>query len=137
MQNYQGKEEIKLKITDGSQNTIIYECDTKRPLEMYINQFAQDIKVNFSSPYVLYKGECLFGAELKKPISEIIKPQDKADKIMTLLLYENTEFDKYNQDEIKIILSIESVKKYELKGIKGEALKNIIMVSSIIKIDLK
>ena len=56
---------------------------------------------------------------------------------MILLLYDNTEIDINNKNTINIVLLIESVKKYELKGIKEETLKNIISDSSVIKLDLK
>ena len=56
---------------------------------------------------------------------------------MTILLYEGNELEAKDQDEIKILLLIESVKKIELKGKKGETIKDIIKNYSIFKIDLK
>ena len=56
---------------------------------------------------------------------------------MTLILCRNNEFDKHDLDKIKIILSIEEIKKEELEGIEGETIKDIISKSSITKIDLK
>ena len=56
---------------------------------------------------------------------------------MALLLIENSGFDMHDQDEILIILTIESAKKPTLKGIKGQTLKEIIQENNIIQIDLK
>ena len=128
---------IELKITNENQITNSYKCDTKELLETLINRFAQDIQVTYSSPFVLYNGESISGKELKTPLSEIIKPHDKEEKKMILLLYENTEIDTNIKNAINIVLLIESVKKFELKGIKEETLKNIIRDSSAIKLDLK
>ena len=106
-------------------------------LETCINKFSQDIQITYSSPFVLYYGESIYGIKLKTPLSEVIKPQDKEEKKMILLLYDNTEIDINNKNTINIVLLIESVKKYELKGIKEKTLKNIISDSSVIKLDLK
>ena len=134
MQNSPEIEKTILKITDGNQISKIYKCNIKESLEQYINKFAKDINVNYSSPMVLYRGESLFGDKLKKPLCEIIKP---GDKITTMILFQYTESDINPQDEINIILSIESVKKFQLKGKREDIIKDIISKSSIIKIDLK
>lgn len=134
MQNSPEIEKTILKITDGNQISKIYECNIKESLEQYINEFSKDINVNYSSPMVLYRGESLFGDKLKKPLCEIIKP---GDKITTMILFQYTESDINAQDEINIILSIESVKILQLKGKREDIIKDIIRKSSIIKIDLK
>lgn len=134
MQNSPEIEKTILKITDGNKNSKIYECNIKESLEQYTNKFAKDINVNYSSPMVLYRGESLFGDKLKKPLCEIIKP---GDKITTMILFQYTESDINAQDEINIILSIESVKILQLKGKREDIIKDIIRKSSIIKLDLK
>lgn len=134
MQNSPEIEKTILKITDGNQISKIYECNIKESLEQYTNKFAKDINVNYSSPMVLSRGESLFGDKLKKPLCEIIKP---GDKITTIILFQYTESDINAQDEINIILSIESVKILQLKGKREDIIKDIIRKSSIIKIDLK
>lgn len=128
---------IDLNITDGTQNSKRYKCKTNEPLETYINRFKDEFKLNYSSSVVLYDGKSLFGEVLKKPILEIINNRDMNDKTMTLLLYENIGFDKHAQDEIKIILVVQSLKKHELKGIKGQTIEDIIREDSKIKINLK
>ena len=139
MEKVQEEENIKidLRITEETQKTQCYECETKNPLEKYINDFIDEFKLKLSSLYVLYDGKCLFGKELKKPISKIISKIDKENKKMALLLRGNSVFDIHEQDEIKIILSIEPSQTPELKGIKGQTIKEIIKEKFIIKIDLK
>ena len=128
---------IDLNITDGTQNSKRYKCDTKEPLKKYIKRFTDEFKLNYSSSVVLYDGKSLFGEELKKSISKIINKHDMNDKTMALLLYENSAFDKHAQDEIKIILVVQQLKINELKGIKGQTIEDIIREDSKIKINLK
>jgi len=128
---------IDLKITDGTQKTKSYKCSIKESLETYIKIFFDEFKLNYPSFLVLYDGNSFFGEVLKKPISEIIKGQDKKDKKMTLLLYENSASDIHDQDEIIIVVFVESAIKHELKGIKGQTIEDIIRGCSKIKIDLK
>ena len=75
----------------------------------------------------------MYPPELKKPVSEIINPEDAKDKIMQILAFQ-LEFKNNQEDEIIIILSIESVKIIKLTGKRGEEIKNIIKNS--IKLDL-
>ena len=128
MENVQEEEsiEIDLRITEGTQKTQSYECETKDPLETYLNEFTKEFQLNYSSYIVLYGGRALFPDELKKPISKIISKMDKRNKKMALLLIENSGYDIHDQDEIVIILTIESAKKPTLKGIKGQTIKEII-----------
>ena len=56
---------------------------------------------------------------------------------MTLLVYQNTDFDIKDLEKIIIILSIETVKIKKLEGQKGDTIKDIIKNSDIIKIDFK
>ena len=128
---------IDLRITEGTQKTQSYECETKELLETYIKKFTKEFQLNYSSYIVLYGARALFGEELKIPISKIISKIDKQNKKMALLLIENSGFDMHDQDEILIILTIESAKKPTLKGIKGQTLKEIIQENNIIQIDLK
>ena len=136
MLNMEKKEEIILKMV-YEQKKRYYKCDINELLEKYIIDFVKSINVDYSSIYVLYNGISLFGEALKKPISQIIKSQDKKDKIMTLLLDKNTIFNINDEDEIIIVLSIESVKIVKLNGKKGEIIRDIIKNSSLIKFDLK
>ena len=101
-------------------------------LKNYINLYAQYIKVDYKSIYVIYSGNIFYGDQLKKPISEIINLQHRNEGIMPLLV-EKTIFDYIEEDEIIIILSIESVKRIELSGKKNEKIINIIRDS--IKLD--
>ena len=137
--NTQKKETIILRITDEIQNTQAYNRDIEELLEKYIKLFISSLKEDYSSSFlfILYSGDSIWPDKFNRPIREIIKPRDKKDKKMTLILCRNNEFDKHDLDKIKIILSIEEIKKEELEGIKGETIKDIISKSSIIKIDLK
>ena len=130
---------INLRITSGNQYTNIYKCGIEKSLEDYINDFIKYSGDDYSSsfPLVLYKGESYLGDKLKQHISQIIKPEDKMNKMMILLVYPSSGSGKHELDKINIILTIEDIKKEELIGIKGEAIKDIINKSSIIKIDLK
>jgi len=55
---------------------------------------------------------------------------------MTLLVYYQTDFDINDLQEIQIVLSIESIKINKIKGKKGDTIKDIIIQSGKIKIDL-
>jgi len=137
--NTQEKETIIMRIIDEVQNKQVYECNPEDLLEKYINLFISNYKEDYSSSflYILYSGESTFPDKFKRPIKEIIKPRDKKNKLMVLILCKNTEINKHDLDKIHIVLSIEDVKKEELEGIKGETIRDIISKSSIIKIDLK
>ena len=114
-----------------------YKCDEKVSLEEFVSDFAKLINVDHSSLYALYGRNSLFSEDFKKPISEIITPLDKNDKIMALLFSQNTSFSITDQEEIIIALSIESVKQVKLNGKKGEMLRYIIRNSPLIEFDLK
>ena len=132
------REKITLKIVDEKQNTETYnEVDIKDQLCLYIKKFAETTKANYSQLYALYNGRSLLDERLNIPIDKIINSQDKKDKYMILLIYQDTESEKRYQDEITIILSIESAKIEKLKGKRGETLRDAIINSSQIKLDLK
>ena len=57
----------------------------------------------------------MLGDQLKKPISQIIKPQDKKNKKMILTVVKN-EFSINDGEEIVIVLYIEGVKTEQLKS---------------------
>ena len=137
--NVQINEIINLRIISGNQYDKIYKCGIEESLEYYINDFIKYTGEDYSSsfPLVLYRGESYFGDKLKQPISKIIKSEDRMNKMMILLVYPSSGSGKHELDKINIILTIEDIKKEELIGIKGEAIKDIINKSSIIKIDLK
>ena len=137
IQNEQRKEKIDLILNNDQTRKKFSNIETKKEiLETYLIEFAKIINENYSSLYILYSGEILFGDQLKKPISQIIKPQDKKNKKMILTVVKN-EFSINEGEEIVIVLSIEGVKTEQLKGKKGEIFKDIIENSSLIKLDLK
>ena len=103
-----------------------------KSLEKYITEFLQLNKLNSSSIYFLYNGTSLPQEQFKKPISEIISKINKKDKIMQLLAY-YSEFNINEENEIIIILSIESFKIEQATGKKEETIKNII--KNLIKFD--
>ena len=132
------KEIITLMITNETQISQVYNgVNMKEILRKYIEEFAKCIKSNLSQLYVLYNANSLLGEQLDKSIAEIINRQDKKDKKMSLLIYQVTESDFEEQDDIIIVLSIESVKIEKLNGKRGETLRDTIKNSSIIKLDLK
>lgn len=134
------KEAIKvtLKITNEIQITKIYEdVDLKDSLYKYIEDFAEYIKADYHSLYVLYNGKKFIGDSLGKSLDEIINGQDRIDGIMSLLVYQITEFDIAEEDDIIIILSIESTNIIKLKGKRREILKNKILNHSFFKLYLK
>ena len=119
MQNkIQNNNKIILKMS-YEQNIIEYKCYLNELLEKYLIEFAKVIQVDFSFLYVIYSGKVLYGDLLKKPISEIIDSQNKNDRSI-ILLVEKSKFDIIKEDEIIIILSIESSKelKYQAKKMK-------------------
>ncbi len=135
-ENNKDQEKITLKMI-FKQNVKYFKCDMNEFLEKYFIEFSTDIKVAYSSLFILYSGAQFFGENLKKPISEIIKPQNKKDRLMVLLVCQITDFDITGQDKIIIILSIESVKIVKLNGKRGEIIKDIIRDSTSTNIDLK
>jgi len=142
MRNYQqnhvqNDERNNIKITlkiSYDQNTIAYKCYLKELLEKYLIEYTKRNNMDYSTIYIIYNGSSLFGDQLKKPISEIISPQNKKDRLMTLLVVKSL-FTNIQEDEIIISLSIESVKVIELKGTKEEKIKDIINNSFKIDFD--
>jgi len=130
--NVQNNEKITLKIT-YEQIPTEFKCDLTEILENRLIEFTNKNKLDYQSIYYLYSGSQLYPPELKKPVSEIINPEDAKDKIMQILACQ-LEFKNNQEDEIIIILSIESVKIIKLTGKRGEEIKNIIKNS--IKLDL-
>ena len=98
-----------------------------------MTKFSKSNNINYSTIYFLYSGSPLLPEQLKKSINEIITTGDKKDKIMILLAY-HLEFEIKQEDEIIIILIIESIKIKKAIGKKGEIIKNII--NSSIKLEL-
>ena len=137
MLNIQNNEQITLIIYYEQNPYYNHKCDVNESLEKYIIEYAKSQQLDYSSLYILYGGISLLSDDLKKPISKIIKSQDKKDKIMALLLCQNSEFSVNNLDSITIVLSIESVKAVKLNGTKEETIRDIIRNSSLIKLDLK
>jgi len=133
----ENKEEITLIIFYKQIPNYYHKCNVKELLENKLKHFAKSNHLKFSTLYILYDGISLFGNQLKKPISEIINAQDRKDKMMTLLLYQNTEYDITEEDEITIVISIESVEVVTLNGKKEDIIRDIIKNSSLIKFDLK
>ena len=80
--NAQNDERNNIKITlkiSYAQNTIAYKCYLKELLEKYLIEYTKEIKIDYSTIYVIYNGSSLFGDQLKKPISEIITLRDKGE----------------------------------------------------------
>ena len=133
MQNNVPKnEKIILKIIYEQIPTEI-KCELSDILENVLTKFSKSNNINYSTIYFLYRGSPLLPEQLKKSINEIITTGDKKDKIMILLAY-HLEFEINQEDEIIIILIIESRKIENVKGKKGEIIKNII--NSSIKLEL-
>ena len=130
--NAQNDGEIILQII-YEQIPTTFKCDLNEIIEKHLIKFANDNKLNFNSIYFLYSGLLLLPNQLKKPINDIIKTGDRNEKRMLLLAYQ-LEFDIIQEDEIIIILSIESTKIEKLTGKKGDKIKDIIRNS--IKLDL-
>ena len=135
-QNKKEEESITL-ILNYEQTIYEYKCYLKDLLEKYFLIFEKSTNIDHSYIYILYRGVTFYGKKFKKPISEIINDQDKKDKIMTLLIYIDTELNKNDLDEIKIVLALESVKIYKLKGERRELIIDIIRDSPNFKLDLK
>ena len=130
--NEQNENKITLQVI-YEQRPTTFKCDLNEILEKHLINFSNDNKLNYNSVCFLYSGSSLNRNELKKPINEIIKPVDLNEKRMLLLAYQ-LEFDIIQEDEIIVILSIESVKIEKLTGKKGDKIKDIIRDS--IKLDL-
>lgn len=130
--NNQKKEEITLKIM-YEQNSLEFKCKITEILENYLIAFANYYKLKNESLFFLYSGSSLLPTQLKCPVLQIIKSEDRTEKRMLLLAYQ-LGYDIIQEDEINVILSIESVKIIKLTGKKGEKIKEIIKNS--IKLDL-
>ena len=112
MQNKEQKKEEEEPITlimNYEQKIQNYKCYLNHSLETYILHFAKLYNINHSLIYILYASNSFFGLAFKKHISEIITGPDKKEKIMTLLIYIDTEMNKTDFDEIRIILAIEFI----------------------------
>ena len=110
------------------------ECNLTDILENRLIEFTTLKNLNYSYLYFLYNGTSILPSQRKKQISEIIVKTDIHDKKMTLLSYQ-IEPGIIQEDEIIIVLSIESVKIKKSTGGRGEKIKDII--KNIIELDLK
>ena len=110
------------------------ECNLTDILENRLIEFTTLKNLNYSYLYFLYNGTSILPSQRKKQISEIIVETDIHDKKMTLLSYQ-IEPGIIQEDEIIIVLSIESVKIKKSTGGRGEKIKDII--KNIIELDLK
>ncbi len=129
MQNKEQKKKEEEPITlimNYEQKIQNYKCCLNDSLETYILHFAKLYNINHSLIYILYASNSFFGLAFKKHISEIITGPDKKEKIMTLLIYIDTEMNKTDFDEIRIILAIESIKIIKYKGERRESILDII-----------
>jgi len=134
----ENKEKITLIIIYKQIQEKYENYDVNELLENILNHFAKSYNLNFSTLYFLYDGISWLGNQLKNPISKIINNQDKKDKMMSLLLCQNTEYGIAEEDKITIVLSIESVEAVALYGKKVDIIRDIIKKnSSLIKFDLK
>ena len=136
--NEQKKEEEQITlIMNYSQNSYIYKSNLTDLLEIHVKAVAKEIKVALSYIYILYSGNSLSGLNFKKKISEIINESDKKDKIMTLLVYIDTEINKNGLDIIKIVLAIESVTTIIFKGERRDSIIDIISNSPKYNLNIK
>ena len=105
-QNNEGDNEpITLKIS-YIQKMKVYKCYLNELLEKYIKKYANDNQLNYRAIYALYNRTVIYGDQLKKPISEIINPQDKNDKLMPLLIEKSKISNIENIEEDKIIITL-------------------------------
>ena len=90
-------------IMSYNQDIVEYKCRLNESLETYFIKYAKYIKENYQSIYAIYNAEILFGEKLKKPISDIISPQNKKEKRMYLLI-DKSDFENISEEEIIITL---------------------------------
>ena len=126
-------DDITLEIS-YNQNKIKYKCKITDILENYVKKYTNENNLKYENIYVIYNGNVLLGEQLKKPIFTIISSINKEDRVMPLMI-EISKFNSVEENEIIIILSIESVKIIELKGDRKEKIKNLIKDS--IEFDFK
>ena len=124
-QNKKEEEPITL-IMNYEQNTQNYKCYLNDSLDNYVLNFAKLYNINYSFIYILYSSNSFYGLAFKKHISEIITEQDKKEKRMTLLIYIDTEINKADFEQIRIVLAIESIKIITCKGERRESIIDII-----------
>ena len=110
-----------------NQIPLLIETDINDKISKIMNQYSSKSNMKLKSLIFLYNGFILSKDSFDKTIFEIINKQDKQERYMNILVYENESEilnENYQSNGINIMLCIDS-KIIHFKGKKGDTLKNI------------
>ena len=99
---------INLIITYQNQDTKTFKCNPNEVLKDKLKKFTEDLKIKFNSVYYLYSGNTLGGDNYNKTLYQIMSNQDKREKTMNILVYDNDFCEIDNQNEININIIFEN-----------------------------
>ena len=105
------------------------ETDINNKFETVINELSSRKNIDKSSIFFIYNGISLNPVDFDKSISYIISLNDRQIKKMNILVYNInliSEKDVQQSDYVNIMLIVDSVNIFILKGKKAETLKTII-----------
>ena len=122
------------QLNDVIKVTIIYESKYTKEftsglndnIENILNKFSTKYKIEKSSLYLLYNGNCIQSNEFKKKFYEVINKFDQKSKRMVMLAYKTDDKSQIipDSDNITIFL-IQDSKVLRIQGTKKESFKII------------
>ena len=126
-----------LNKTDKIRINLIYQCienipietDINNKFETVINELSLRKNIDKASIFLIYNGNSLNPVDFDKSISYIISVKDKQIKKMNIFVYNIdliSEKEFQQSDYVNIMLIVNSVDIFILKGKKDEAFKTII-----------
>ena len=131
------KNEITVIINYKSEIRDSFKCDENEKTEIIFGKFCSKNKLQLNSLYFLYGGKLVTDDDYKKPIKEIMNKLDQERKEITILSYLLNDSNNPSQpdnDEINIMLVVDSEKTIKIKGKKSQAI-NLNLSEAIKDID--
>ena len=102
------------------------KCKMDDKMENILNNFISKTNGRLSSFAVLYGGKNLSSQELKLPFYQLMSKIDRQNKKMNIILIKQTTIANNDQNQISIILKINSIDTVNLKGKREDKIKDII-----------
>ena len=123
MNNQNESNKITIRFIYQFNEYIEIESNIDEKLEIAINELCSRLNIDKTSIFCLYNGNALNLDDFDKSLSSIINSNDRQIKKINILVY---KIEDPQLDDINIMLIVESLNVFILKGKKDETLKSII-----------
>ena len=123
MNNQNESNKITIRFIYQFNEYIEIESNIDEKLEIAINELCSRLNIDKTLIFCLYNGNALNLDDFDKPLSSIINSNDRQIKKINILVY---KIEDPQLDDINIMLIVESLNVFILKGKKDETLKSII-----------